>query len=167
MILRTHMIGARPYEVIPTLSVETDPRTIIVTVDDDLDYPPHVNRALVSSRSAATRLAIGLKGRRLPPTNTTVKDKCDPRTWDHVLQERDYGYYSHENLLYTDAASRTATSRSTCWEGCWVWLIDPASICDGWWTSGPGPAGACLWTTDWISSVLIRCPARRARFSWY
>ena len=39
VLLRTEIDWGPATKLIPTLSVETDPRTIIVTVDDDLDYP--------------------------------------------------------------------------------------------------------------------------------
>ena len=125
--------------------METDPRTIIITVDDDLDYPSTLIEHLYQAALQRPDAAIGLKGYWFPPTNTTMKDRCDPRTWDHVLQERDYGYYSHENLLYTDAASTDRDVEVHVLGGLLVWLIEAASsTCDGWWILGIGPAGACL-----------------------
>ena len=51
-----------------THSVETDPRTIIITVDDDLDYPSTLIEHLYQAALQRPDAAIGLKGYWLPPT---------------------------------------------------------------------------------------------------
>ena len=88
-------------------------RTIIITVDDDLDYPSTLIEHLYQAALQRPDAAIGLKGYWLPPTNTSKKIHAT-RGPGTTYPREDYGYYSHENLLYTDARRRTETSRSTC-----------------------------------------------------
>jgi hypothetical protein len=135
--------------------VETDPRTIIITVDDDLDYPSTLIEHLYQAALQRPDAAIGMKGYWLPPTNTSEKDTCDPRTWDHVLQERDYGYYSHENLLYTDAASTDRDVEVHVLGGLLgvayrSGFFDLRRLVD----FGAWPGGSVFVDDDWISSVL-------------
>ena len=139
--------------------METDPRTIIITVDDDLDYPSTLIEHLYQAAVQRPDAAIGLKGYWLPPTNTSAKEKCDPRTWDHVLQERAYGYYSHENLLYTDAASTDRDVEVHVLGGLLgvayrSGFFDLRRLVD----FGAWPGGSVFVDDDWLSSVRSRRP---------
>ena len=155
VLLRTQIDWGPATKLIPTLSVETDPRTIIITVDDDLDYPPTLIEHLYQAALQRPDAAIGLKGYWLPPTNTSDKERCDPRTWDHVSQERDYGYYSHENLLYTDAASTDRDVEVHVLGGLLgvayrSGFFDLRRLVD----FADWPGGSVFVDDDWISSVL-------------
>ena len=155
VLLRTPIDWGPATKLIPTLSVETDPRTIIITVDDDLDYPSTLIEHLYAAALSRPDAAIGMKGYWLPPTNTSDKDKCDPRTWDHVQDERDYGYYSHENLLYTDAASTDRDVEVHVLGGLLgvayrSGFFDLRRLVD----FGDWPGGSVFVDDDWISSVL-------------
>ena len=154
VLLRTPIDWGPATKLIPTLSVETDPRTIIITVDDDLDYPPTLIEHLYQAALQRPDAAIGLKGYWLPPTNTSDKDRCDPRTWDHV-QEREFGYYSHENLLYTDAASTDRDVEVHVLGGLLgvayrSGFFDLRRLVD----FADWPGGSVFVDDDWISSVL-------------
>ena len=155
VLLRTQIDWGPATKLIPTLSVETDPRTIIITVDDDLDYPSTLLEHLYQAAVQRPDAAIGLKGYWLPPPNTTVQEKCDPRTWDHVSQEREYGYYSHENLLYTDAASTDRDVEVHVLGGLLgvayrSGFFDLRRLVD----FAEWPGGSVFVDDDWISSVL-------------
>ena len=123
----------------------------------------YTNRAPVSSRSAAARRGYRHEG-LLAPTYEHHDQRwvCDPRTWDHVLQERDYGYYSHENLLYTDAASTDRDVEVHVLGGLLgvayrSGFFDLRRLVD----FGAWPGGNVFVDDDWISSVLdsARVPA--------
>ena len=106
-------------------------------------------------RSAATRRGYRMKGYWLPPTNTSDKERCDPRTWDHIQQEREFGYYSHENLLYTDAASTDRDVEVHVLGGLLgvayrSGFFDLRRLVD----FGAWPGGSVFVDDDWISSVL-------------
>ena len=155
VLLRTQIDWGPATKLVPTLSVETDPRTIIITVDDDLDYPSTLIEHLYQAALQRPDAAVGMKGYWLPPTNTSDKDRCDPRTWDHVLQERDYGYYSHENLLYTDAASTDRDVEVHVLGGLLgvayrSGFFDLRRLVD----FADWPGGSVFVDDDWISSVL-------------
>lgn len=153
VLLRTAVDWGPASKLIPTLQVETDPRTIIITVDDDVDYPPTLLEHLYRAALRRPDAAIGLKGYWLPPSNATA-ERCDPRDWSHV-EKREYGYYSHENLLYTDAASTDRDVEVHVLGGLLgvayrSGFFDLRRLTDfeDW------PGGAVFVDDDWISSVL-------------
>ena len=113
-LLRTQVDWGPATKLIPTLSVETDPRTIIITVDDDLDYPSTLIEHLYRRSLQRPDAAIGMKGYWLPPTNTTLKDKCDLRTWDHVSKRGTTATTPMRICSIPTPRRRTETSRSTC-----------------------------------------------------
>jgi len=49
-------------KVLPTLSVETDPDTVLISVDDDVEYPPQLVDKLVRSSALTPGHAIGFTG---------------------------------------------------------------------------------------------------------
>jgi phosphorylcholine metabolism protein LicD len=53
-------------KLIPTLHEETDPDTLIITVDDDTVYHPHMIRALISYHGLHPRSALGFRGWKVP-----------------------------------------------------------------------------------------------------
>jgi len=53
-------------KLVPVLRLETDPRTLIVTVDDDAVYPPDLLATLIRFHRLLPAAALGLRGYRLP-----------------------------------------------------------------------------------------------------
>lgn len=49
-------------KILPLLSVETDPETIIIPVDDDIEYPPDLIEKLVATSALLPEHAIGFTG---------------------------------------------------------------------------------------------------------
>ncbi len=49
-------------KLLPTLSIETDPDTAIITVDDDVEYPPQLIEKLVKTSGLLPDHAIGFTG---------------------------------------------------------------------------------------------------------
>jgi len=64
-------LPARDYgpatKLIPTLFVETNPSSVIITIDDDIIYPPEFVSEFVEATRRYPNAALGLKGYRLPP----------------------------------------------------------------------------------------------------
>ncbi|MFH1983264.1 MAG: hypothetical protein ABIL58_15580 [Pseudomonadota bacterium] len=53
-------------KLLPTLDRETDPATLIVTVDDDAVYPRHLLRTLLDHHARLPAAALGFRGWRVP-----------------------------------------------------------------------------------------------------
>lgn len=92
VLLRSEIDWGPATKLIPVLSVEISPRTIIVTLDDDIRYPLSLLEDLVQGAERHPSAAVGFRGYRLPPpTNTTIESE-------------DEDYYAHDNLVYVDSA---------------------------------------------------------------
>jgi hypothetical protein len=56
-------------KLLPVLEKETNPETIIITVDDDTVYPRHAIRILLEYHDILPEAALGFRGWRIPQSN--------------------------------------------------------------------------------------------------
>ncbi|GMH97498.1 hypothetical protein TrVE_jg7228 [Triparma verrucosa] len=66
-------------KLIPTLLIETDPHTMIVTIDDDVQYPPFFLSSLYSASVRMPNFAVGFKGYIIPSTGDG-----DEKTYEYI-----------------------------------------------------------------------------------
>ena len=66
-------------KLIPTLSIESNPSTIIITIDDDIIYPESFIHEFEAASRRYPNAALGLKGYILPPIDgddIQVRSRC-------------------------------------------------------------------------------------------
>ena len=106
-LLRTAVDWGPATKLLPVLLVETDPETVVVTLDDDVDYPRTLLAELLAGALRRPDAALGLRGYWLPPAPEVLgRARADCRgdlDFSHVNESLDHGYYSHLNLLYADS----------------------------------------------------------------
>jgi hypothetical protein len=90
-------------KLLPTLELETDPDTIIITIDDDVAYPPNLIHAYHAASEAAPEAAFGSRGFSFDSSTGTIQPVRSQRTSCDVLQG--YGacayrrhHFDHEAL---------------------------------------------------------------------
>jgi len=66
VLLRSPVDWGPATKLIPVLLVETRPKTLIVTVDDDINYPPTLLAELFDGAQRHPDAAVGFRGYRLP-----------------------------------------------------------------------------------------------------
>jgi len=60
-------------KLLPTLELEKDPETMIITVDDDIIYPPDMVERLIGHHTTHPEAALGFRSWNIPPSGM-VKD---------------------------------------------------------------------------------------------
>lgn len=59
-------------KLLPVLDIETDPETLIITIDDDVEYPPELIARLLSASTLHPDQAIGFTGWALDPQTSAT-----------------------------------------------------------------------------------------------
>ena len=67
-------------KILPTLEVETDPDTLLITVDDDVRYPPDTISALQTAAQSNPQSAFGSKGFNF----TNISQHLEPVRGNHA-----------------------------------------------------------------------------------
>lgn len=118
VLLRSEVDWGPATKLIPVLLIETAPQTVIVTIDDDINYPSTLLEELVAGATRHPNAAVGFRGYRLPPPSSDANasfaaDGIDEEEWQHGgrKDEENRTYYSHSNLAYVDAANSRIDTR--------------------------------------------------------
>ena len=140
-------------KLVPLLFVESEPLTLIMTVDDDLDYPPGLVAGLLAKATTNFDAAFGLRGYALPPRDSEENATDDANA---TLSSDDAAYYVHERLSYFDSADLESRDRKVHVLGGAFGVayrsgfFDARRLADydAW------PGGAFFVDDDWISTAL-------------
>ena len=73
-------------KILPALDVETDPDTLLITVDDDVKYPPNTISALQTAAQAKPEYAFGSRGFNFTNSGRHLQPVRGNHTPCHVLQ---------------------------------------------------------------------------------
>jgi len=123
-------------KLIPVLNIETHPATVVITIDDDIDYPKDFIKEFKMACIRYPNAALGLKGYVLPP----------PQTID----------IHHTNFAYYDSLNMTKNDRQVHVLGGFTGVayrsgfFDVARLCD----YSSYPAGSFFVDDDWIAGAL-------------